>query len=228
MTCQKKIGKAVSLTLHGCRNSLLDKLPLELPRMWLPWSRQDGLLMCTPWGYVTEECLETGRGLLPWEWHHFQQQHLSSQGTAGADQFTGESGREPVVLHAVPTERAQHSNLYHQHDQRGIMPHVTEVGAEATRMHVMGLQHHASLLLDSLVQVSYGGGHSQEEKRYLQMQQECLVLDTPAYMAKFALHEWGSSNTSTSGDAGAQFIGHVLKGRLHQRKHGAAAGWDHM
>ena len=195
---------------RGCRNSSLDKLPLELPRMWLPWSSHDGVLMCTPWGYVTEECLEAGTGLLPWEWRHFQQQP-----------HTFSSSSEPVVLHAVHTESPQHSNLYHEHEHQGTVLHMIEVDAEATHVHVMGLQHHASLLVDSLVQVNYGEGQSLEEDRYKRMQQACLVLDTPAYMAKFASHEWGSSGTNTSWDAGSHHMSHARKGRLHQHKHGA-------
>lgn len=96
------------------RENKLGSPPLEVPEFWLPWSDGEDL-MCTPWGYVTEGCLENGRGLLPWEWHHFlqQQQQQHEQRPQQNAQQQQQRGSE-----AEHMQRHHEQELQHQHQLR--------------------------------------------------------------------------------------------------------------
>lgn len=260
-----------------CRGAKLEQPPLDLPDIWIPWRDQGGSLMCTPWGYATPECLVDGRGLLPWEWHHFQevherlrqpqqqqqeqlhqqqdkeqqqqqsqQHHQQEQSQKQQDKVywqqqqqgqqhshvqhqlqdqqqnaSNDTALHAVVLHAVHFEEPQHTDLYSQDSQGGMLHHMVEVDPNTGLEQAKGLEEAPILLVDSLVHMTLSKGHGEEQQQYAEMQQGCLVLNNTAFTARFEPHEY-SRNSSSDPMAATHTDAHLhrhirKKGRLHLR-----------
>ena len=199
--------------------------------------------MCTPWGYATPECLLYGRGLLPWEWQHFQQQHQlqfnqhhSQKHTQQDNQHAQDQQQEQpsvqdsatdktsVVLHAEHADEPQHTDLYNQAVHTGILHHMVGIDADTGLQQAEGLEGVPMLLMDSLVHVTFPDSPSQEQQQYADLQQECLVLNNTAFTARFAPQEYSRNADSEAASAysGAHPHRHLMRrGKLHQQTYNA-------
>lgn len=192
--------------LMHCRRR--HEVPLKLGELWLPWSSPTGELMCTPWEYVQQPCLEGGRGLLPWEWQRFQDVHF---GDAGAHN----NSIENLMI------RATHSaNETHAHDQQGFSfaNHIVEVDD------AMGLpeelQMQPILFLDSLVHADIATWPDQAKAAFKQMQSACLVLNPELYLSKYTLAgKWRKPEDTRDVTESMHRPARLKKGRLHRYRH---------
>lgn len=223
------------MLIWQCREGQLHAPPLDLPDIWLPWIDQDGSLMCTPWGYATPECLIAGRGLLPWEWQHFQQQqhnslehnqqqkHQQLQHEPEAEaQHNSESGT--VVLHAVHDDTLQATNLYQNNAQSGIVQHVVEIDAKTALEQAMELEDVPMLLLDSLVHMALPYHETRETQSFHEMLQGCLVLNVTAFEARFELHKYSRNSSIHIAASHADMHAHrhlPRKAGLHRKSQNA-------
>ena len=154
-------------------------MPLKLGELWLPWTSSTAELMCTPWEYVQQPCLEEGRGLLPWEWRQFQDENHDNAGT-----------HNDSIDHLII--RATHSaNETHADTQQGFAfaNHIVEV--EDAMSLPEELQMQPILFLDSLVHADMAAWPDQAKVAFRQMQSACLVLNPELY---FKIHTgWGTA-----------------------------------
>ena len=160
-----------------CRGKQNSPVPLKLGELWLPWSNPDGDLMCTPWEYVQKPCLQGGKGLLPWEWHHFHGLHLPNASTT-------EGYMDDVMIHAV------HSATDSQRlDQQGfnLTDFVVEVEAASDLQEEMQVQAQPLVYIDNLVHLNMARWSHTERKVFQQMQMTCLVLNPDEYLSKYTL-----------------------------------------
>ena len=148
----------------------MERPPLWLGGMWLPWSTPEGDLMCTPWPYVNNECLSTGRGILPWEYNHMHsQQH-------------NDSDLHSSTIHA---EHDEHAEGYSNEGHFALSRHIVAINAATEVETLQPLQHRPILMLDDLVHVVFSEAASGQKQAYNRFWQECTVLDTAAYTAIF-------------------------------------------
>lgn len=203
--------------------------------------------MCTPWGYVTPECLLYSRGLLPWEWQHFQQQqqqqqfnqhrnqqqqpHPQQDNQSSPDQQQQQQTSQDnaattrsVLLHAEHADEPQHTDLYNQAVYTGILHQMVGIDADTGLQQAEGLEDIPMLLMDSLVHVTFPDSPSQEQQQYADLQQECLVLNNTAFTARFAPQEYSRNVNSEAASAysGAHPHRHLMRrGKLHQQTYNA-------
>ena len=133
--------------LSWCRGRSVEKPPLELGGMWLPWTTLSGDLLCTPWLYVTAGCLlkeeqeeKKGRGILPWEYNHVRsQQHVEANSS---------------TIYAVHDKGAEHAaGDAVEEGHFALAQHVVEIDAATEAETLQPLQDRPLLLLDNLVHV---------------------------------------------------------------------------
>ncbi|KAL3155658.1 hypothetical protein ABBQ32_012690 [Trebouxia sp. C0010 RCD-2024] len=211
------LGRAVAWPSLPCNTSWVsrgrsvERPPLRLGGMWLPWSSPEGDLMCTPWPYVNDECLSRGRGMLPWEYNHMHSQQHS------------ESDSHSSIIHA------EHDREEEDHVREGhfaLANHVVAINATTEADSLQPMQDRAILLLDSFVHVVFSEAPSQQKQAYNRFWQECTVLDTAAYTAIFD-HDGNrvpSIPTAFSTKPMADFgLSHrparLRRGRLHRHDH---------
>ena len=195
--------------MNGCMGKPLEKPPLQLGGMWLPWSSAEGHLMCTPWPYVNHECLSNGRGMLPWEYNHMLTQHADSASYFG-------------TIHALHDDEAAHA----EHDTSeeahfGLTHRIVQIEAATEFESVQPLHDKKLLLLDNLVHVVFNEDMPKQKHTYNTFWQECMVLDTAAYTAMFDVEgNRGRKGVRPMADLGLSHQPACLrKGRLH-RSHG--------
>ena len=194
--------------LFPSRGRSVERAPLELGAMWLPWSTLSGGLLCTPWSYVSNGCLKQGRGILPWEYIHMRsQQHIES---------------DFPTIHAVHDSSDGHAEHTAgdaaEEGHFALARHVVEIDAATEAETLKQLQHRPVLLLDNLVHVIFPEDMSQQQQEYNKFRQRCTVLDTAAYIGVFDLD--GNEGATPMADLGLSHRpAHLSKGRLHQRNH---------
>lgn len=185
----------------------MDKPPLQLGGMWLPWSTDSGDLMCMPWPYVNHKCLSRGRGLLPWEYNHMRSQHA-------------ESHPDYATIHAVHDDHAEHAEDPSAEETHfKLAHHIVQIDAATELETLQPLKDDTMLFLDNLVHVVFPEDMSKQREAYNQFWQECAVLDTAAYTAMFDLDgNRGKRHSKPMADLGLSHQpAHVKRGRLHRR-----------
>lgn len=196
-----------------CRHKRL-QVPLTLGELWLPWSSPTGELLCTPWEYVQEPCLIQGRGLLPWEWQHFQSLHFSSAAAL-------HGSMEELAIRATGSVNEGQS-----YDQEGfnLTNHIVEVEAVADVQEKLHVQTQPILYVDSLVHVNTAKWSKPARAALEQMQSECLVLNPELYLSKYTLD--GSHRRNEDARSAAEEVhkpARLRKGRLHRHRHTSSA-----
>ena len=165
--------------------------------------------MCMPWPYVNQECLATGRGLLPWEYDHFRDQHPGLE-------------FEHSAIHAVHDEHAEHD----QHDEVmeghfGLVDHVVEISAASEIEDLQTINHQPIVLLDNFVHLMIPDSMTDEQQAYDSFWKECTVLNTAAYTAIFDLDGNRGEKIRPMTDLGLSHRPARLRpGKLHRRVHG--------
>ncbi len=168
-----------------CRGRQIAQPPLDLGVMWLPWTAADRQLMCMSWEAARGDCLSQGIGLLPWEWQHFQQQHLGNSSTDDAT-----SNATDITLHALHAEQAADAGVAEA--GFNIAHHVVEINGADDLSELKSLSTQPILFLDTFVHVDFESltrvrGQSEAYQSLLGM---CDLLNTTAMSHKYSFDSW--------------------------------------
>lgn len=184
----KHPNQAEAAGLHAidfCRGRQIAQPPLELGFMWLPWTAADGQLMCTSWEAARGDCLSQGIGLLPWEWQHFQQQHLGNSFTDDAT-----SNATDITLHALHAEQAADAGVAEA--GFNLAHHVVEINGADDLLGLKSLSNQPILFLDSLVHVDFESFMRirRQSEAYQSLLGMCDLLNTTAISHKYSFDSW--------------------------------------
>lgn len=153
--------------------------------MWLPWTAADGQLMCTSWEAARGNCLSQGTGLLPWEWQHFQQQHL---GNSSRDDAT--SNATDITLRALHAEQAVDAGVAEA--GFNLAQHVVEINGADDLPGLKSLSNQPILFLDTLVHVDFESltRVRRQSEAYQSLLGMCDLLNTTAMCHKYSFDSW--------------------------------------
>ena len=194
--------------------------------MWLPWSAADGLLMCTSWEMARQPCLNVGQGMLPWEWHHFQQQHLVN---ATSDNATTPTAAD-VTVHALHAEQEPKAEA--GAPGFNLVDHIVELKSTSQELQQLeDLTDRPVLLLNSLVHLDLTNATDFEEqsRQYHKMVEHCNLLNTTAMIMKYDLQSWNfngpslAMNTQHEPSDIAMMPSRLRKGNFHRHFHSATS-----
>ena len=153
--------------------------------MWLPWTAADGQLMCMSWEAARGDCLSQGIGLLPWEWQHFQQQHLGNSSTDDAT-----SNATDITLHALHAEQAADAGVAEA--GFNLSHHVVEIHGVDDLLGLKSLSNQPILFLNTLVHVDSESLTSvrRQSDAYQSLLGMCDLLNTTAMSHKYSFDSW--------------------------------------
>ncbi len=201
----------LTIQAYDCRQKDTSVVPLKLGELWLPWSSPKGELMCTPWEYARRECLEHGKGLLPWEWQHIQDVHLGNASIT-------DGHMDDLVIHAVHSD----SHAFDQQDFN-LANFVIEVEAAKDLPKMLQVQTQPVLFIDDLVHVDTPKWSTEHQDGFKAMQQECLVLNPDLYLSKYKLDgSWRKADDVSDALEKLHKPARLKKGRLHRQRHTSA------
>lgn len=163
--------------------------------------------MCTPWPYVSQECLAGSRGLLPWEFEHFQAQHAGFE-------------FEASTVHALHDKYDEHELISEAHF--GLAEHIVEIDARSELDDLQTLQYQPIIYLDNFVHVIFPESMAEHKQAYDNVCEECTVLNTKAYTAIFDLNgNRGKKSAQPMASLGlSDRPARLRRGRLHARAAG--------
>ena len=184
--------------------------------MWLHWTASDGQLMCTPWEVARSACLCSGKGMLPFEWHHFQQQH-----TGNASQGNSPKNMSQVTLHALHAETDAAAS------EKGfeLLEKIVDIVSLDELQGPASLEDEPVLFLDSLVHIDLGAlpGAESRAQSFESAFKECTLLNTTAIVNRYSPETWddfgGFALSQPEGARLAHKPARLRKGRIHRHLH---------
>ncbi len=141
--------------------------------------------MCMSWEAARGDCLSQGIGLLPWEWLHFQQQHLGNRSTDEAM-----SNATDITLHALHAEQAADAEVAEA--EFNLAHHVVEIHGSDDLLGLKSLSNQPILFLDALVHVDFESltGVRRQSDAYQSLLGMCHLLNTTAMSHKYSFDSW--------------------------------------
>lgn len=184
--------------------------------MWLHWTALDGQLMCTPWEVARSACLCSGRGMLPFEWHHFQQQRMGN-----ASEGSSTWNMSEVTLHAL------HADTDAAASEKGfdMLEEIVELVSLDELQGLASLEDEPVLFLDSLIHIDLEAlaGAEPHAQSFESAFKECTLLNTTAIVSRYNVETWddfgGFALMQPEGAHLAHKPARLRKGRIHRHLH---------
>ena len=190
--------------------------------MWLHWTAADGKLMCTPWETAKMHCLGSGLGMLPFEWHHFQQEHMGNESDS---EGLGSLNTTAVTLHAL--HAGGESDVPGLQEGFGLANQIVEIESLDELQGLGDLADHPYVFLDSLIHLDLKKealtGSEQDAQSYQSAFQLCALLNTTAILNRYNIETWNDNGGLPVLKPEGADLPHkparLKKGRIHRHLH---------